>query len=360
MPTATTYSAASCRAPAARPLSYSVRIPAGQAVLSPYTLDDANAAGSNRLNGSDGIAQPEGGAIAAVVAARLGADMSYDFGYRPTTSGATFRLGDYVFLDNNGNGIQDAGDAPVANARVELLNDAGQVLRFTTSFLTGFYEFTGLTAGNYQVRFTRPAGSTVVATVANAGSDRGLDSDAAATSDPAVSQTAVFALNADNLTVDAGWKAATTEPPAGTLTLGDYVFLDNNRDGVQNAGDSAVAGATVELLNATGNTINPRTVTTGADGKYLFTGLTAGNYVVRFTRPANSTVVPTESNKAGVADDVDSDAVRSSDSVSNASINLTANNDTVDAGWVAAPSASLYCVGDQVWIDANEDGKLNS
>jgi SdrD B-like domain len=342
---------------AARPLAYSVRVPSGQAVLAPYTLTTPNAPGSNRLNGSDGIAQPEGGAIAAVTAPKLGADMSYDFGYRPTAPQPTgFRLGDYVFLDNNNNGIQDAGDTPVANAKVELLNGTGQVLRTTQSFVTGSYEFTGLTAGNYQVRFTRPAGTTVVAIDANRGNDRGVDSDAFATSDPAVSLTGVFALNADNLTVDAGWKAASTQ---GTLTLGDYVFIDKNRDGVQDSGDTPVDGATVELTNAAGVVIDKKT--TGADGKYLFTGLNQGNYVVRFTRPLNSNVVPTDSNKAGAADDVDSDAVRESDSVSNAAVNLTANNNTVDAGWVAATvTTPLYCVGDKVWVDANGDGLLNN
>ncbi|NID13853.1 hypothetical protein, partial [Fibrivirga algicola] len=67
-------------------------------------------------------------------------------------------------------------------------------------------------------------------TLANVGSDDALDSDA----DKLTGLTGVYSLTADefNPTVDAGFFK-----PA---SLGDYVFNDTNRDGIQNTGDVAI------------------------------------------------------------------------------------------------------------------------
>jgi hypothetical protein len=54
-------------------------------------------------------------------------------------------IGDYVFNDNNNNGIQDAGDTPRANFNVELWDGAGQTrLAQTTTNSTGYYLFSAL------------------------------------------------------------------------------------------------------------------------------------------------------------------------------------------------------------------------
>jgi hypothetical protein len=56
------------------------------------------------------------------------------------------------------------------------------------------------------------------------------------------------------------------------------VFLDNNQDAAFDAGDTPIAGATVELF------IGARlvaTTSTSATGSYLFTGQTPGAYTVQ-------------------------------------------------------------------------------
>ncbi|MEL6894173.1 MAG: SdrD B-like domain-containing protein, partial [Actinomycetota bacterium] len=57
-------------------------------------------------------------------------------------------------------------------------------------------------------------------------------------------------------------------------SLGDTVWIDIDRDGVQDDGEPGVADVTVELLDADGNVLDE--TTTDADGRYGFTELTPG------------------------------------------------------------------------------------
>jgi hypothetical protein len=75
------------------------------------------------------------------------------------------------------------------------------------------------------------------------------------------------------------------ETPSTALTaLGDYVWMDTNRNGIQDGGETGVAGVTVDLLNSTGTSVLSVT-TTNASGLYHFTGLLPGAYEVKFVAP---------------------------------------------------------------------------
>ncbi|QLH47878.1 MAG: hypothetical protein HWD58_21090 [Bacteroidota bacterium] len=65
----------------------------------------------------------------------------------------------------------------------------------------------------------------------------------------------------DNPTIDAGYYK-----PA---QLGDYVWHDVDRDGIQDGNEVGVAGVTVTLYNSTNNTVVGATVT-DAYGYYHF------------------------------------------------------------------------------------------
>ncbi|MGV3659672.1 MAG: GEVED domain-containing protein [Prosthecobacter sp.] len=83
-----------------------------------------------------------------------------------------------------------------------------------------------------------------------------------------------------------------------TLTLGNLVFEDSNRNGLRDAGEPGVAGARVQMFatgtdNAMGGSGAAADMQVGADvitgstGAYLFTGLPGGNYYVKVTPPAD-------------------------------------------------------------------------
>src|SRR5258707_960703 len=197
-------------------------------------------------------------------------------------------------------------------------------LATTTTDASGLYHFTGLTPGQYQVQFVAPAGYLV--TTQNVGGDDAVDSDASAATGK--SQVVTLASGQTNNTIDAGlYKLA---------ALGDYVWNDANGNGIQDAGEAGIVGATVKLIGAgvdgifgTGDDATLGTTTTGAGGIYHFTGLTPGQYQVQFVAPSG--FVFTTPN-AGSDDTVDSDANTSTGKTQVVTLASGQTDNTIDAG----------------------------
>ncbi|MEZ4909843.1 MAG: HYR domain-containing protein [Saprospiraceae bacterium] len=63
--------------------------------------------------------------------------------------------------------------------------------------------------------------------------------------------------------------------------IGDYVWFDLNKDGIQDSGEAPIEGMTVNLYNANNGSIISST-TTDATGYYLFDYLPQGSYFVEF------------------------------------------------------------------------------
>jgi hypothetical protein len=94
-------------------------------------------------------------------------------------------LGDRVWYDTNGDGIQDAGEVGVAGAVVELFESTDAIVGnqddvsrgFDITDSQGHYQLAGLIDGHsYYLEFRTPTGYAF--TTRDAGSDDGLDSDA--------------------------------------------------------------------------------------------------------------------------------------------------------------------------------------
>ena len=97
----------------------------------------------------------------------------------------------------------------------------------------------------------------------------------------------------------------TVLPPPSIAKLGDFAWIDQNRDGVQDPDEPGAAGIKVTLKDGAGGTVG--TTTTDAKGHYGFEKLKDGTYQVCFdvtSFPAGHTVTL----KDATADDRDSDA----------------------------------------------------
>jgi probable HAF family extracellular repeat protein len=138
------------------------------------------------------------------------------------------KIGDFVWEDLNGNGVQDAGEPAISGVQVELLDGTGTVIRTTTTSSSGLYLFTELAAGNYSVRFTAPTG--YVFTTRDQGGNDALDSDA----DPITGRTATYTLASGetNLTIDAGL----VRPAGAVLLIIDEDGIDNGLHVNKNGG----------------------------------------------------------------------------------------------------------------------------
>ena len=70
-------------------------------------------------------------------------------------------IGDYVWEDSNGNGVQDSGENGIPDVTVLLIDCAtNQQVGSTTTDASGLYHFTGLTPGSYHVQSSSPRTAT--------------------------------------------------------------------------------------------------------------------------------------------------------------------------------------------------------
>ena len=269
-------------------------------------------------------------------------------------------MGSYVWLDRDGNGLQDvaeSGTEPgLANVKVELLDQNGVIQATAATNNQGRYLFTPLDPGRYQVRFTRPITYLVTHSYVEGGLYSSRDNDImtpvwqpiTATNQTQISliqtnitTTAVTAqfdvgVNETLLNIDAGF--------AKPVSLGDYVWLDSNEDGVQQMDEPGAADVQITLFSSQTSTALI-TTTTDATGHYAFAQLLPGEYYVQFHPPPGYQLTTKDS---GSDEQFDSDAdpetgissllfmTDESSGLSNDSptSHLQLNNNTLDAGLV--------------------------
>ncbi len=248
-----------------------------------------------------------------------------DFGYQGTAS-----VGNYVWNDANGDGVQDATEQPISGVTVFIDLDADGTRDanepFATTNASGGYQITGLVPGNY----------TVAIDVAT------LPADVTHTGDPDVTKdgktSVTLAAGVPNTTTDFGYQ--------GTACISAVVFLDRDASGILDAGESAIPGVAV-FLDFNGDGIrqgNEPQTTTDSAGAYGFTGLIPGTYTV----VVDGTTLPT-----GVIQTADADVTL--DNKTTVTLTAGTTNTTPNFGYQGNAS-----VGDYVWIDADGDGVQDS
>ncbi len=237
---------------------------------------------------------------------------------------ASASIGDTVYRDWNGNGIQDSDDEGIPGVVITLSNGLT-----TTTNAAGQYLFNGLLAGSYVLTVGVPSGYTVTADPVG-----GLDGQA----------TYVLTSSQTLLTADFGLR------PGGSSFIGNQVFEDLANNRVQDPTDPGIANITVRLYEDTSGNgvidsgdVNIVTTTTSAGGYYTFTGLAAGLNYIAAVDDADSDLSVYFSPESYVASTASQVAVPSLS---------VAGYLAADFGFWAVVPASI---GDTVCIDANSD-----
>jgi hypothetical protein len=265
-------------------------------------------------------------------------DQTIDFGFYTPCLGT---IGDFVWLDANRNNVQDPGEMGLQGLLVQLVDPVtNTVIQTTITGPNGFYLFTGLCGGNYRVVFPPPPPPPpgfppLEVCTPNVGGNPALDSN------PNPSLVTLPDDNSNDLTIDHCYK------PVCTGKIGDFVWFDTNRNGIQDPGETGIDGVTVRLRDSFNVVIG--TTTTGPNGFYQFGGLCAGNYSV----VVDETTLPPGLQPSPTLQGGDT----AKDSNPNpAPVNLPADNasdQTIDFGYNAICTGKI---GDFVWLDANLNG----
>lgn len=159
-----------------------------------------------------------------------------------------------------------------------------------------------------------------------------------------------------------GTTSATIEP-LKSVSVGDYVWVDTDRDGRQDPGEPGIPGVVLTIVgpdgepvtDVDGNPVGP--TTTGPNGEYTFEklpALTGGQtYTVRIDREASEEALrPYVPTTAGAGDRA-GDSSTWEASTEPGDLHEDGDRDpTLDFGFVA----KTYAIGDVVWIDANDNG----
>ena len=196
-------------------------------------------------------------------------------------------IGDRLWLDEDSNGIQDAGEPGIGNVTVNLYDPTGlTLLASTVTDNEGSYLFTELAPAAYIIRVATTGVNALPAGLATSPT---FDLDGVLTAHQAVVNLLIGQSRFD---ADFGYNWATTSDvvnSTGTGAIGDRVWIDADGDGKQDPGEAGHGGSQVQLYwDSDSNGIIDSvlaTTTTAADGSYLFDGLVAGIYQVVVTPP---------------------------------------------------------------------------
>ena len=311
-------------------------------------------------------------------------NLTVDFGVTlpppPTVS-----VGDTIWEDVDGDGKQGgATDKPLADVTVTLkkadgstakdINDADVLPQQTD--VNGSYQFVNLPEGDYLIEVTKPAGYDF--TKVNEGTDSKIDSNCAVTD----GKTAPFALGV-GAEIDDGDTNANNDPtqdcglvkqivPPTPVSVGNYIWEDADKDGIQDAAEKGIAGVTVTLTDKNGNPVKDLddvTVVaqpTDVDGFYQFDNLPAGEYQIvvskpagyDFTKPMEGTDTKVDSNCAVTDGKISGIILAAGAEIDDGDTNAD-NDPTQDCG-LAPTVAPTYSIGNRVWIDTNNSGDANT
>lgn len=236
-------------------------------------------------------------------------DLDQDFAYVPPTPNLG-RIGDTIWCDADGNAMPDAGEG-LAGVTVQI---SGPISAATQTDANGAYLFANLPLGEYTVSIDRNTLPTTC-NVPSIEPDGTLDNQ----SNTVLTETAPTDLDQD---------FAYVPPRPGNLSaIGDRVWLDENNNGIQDAGEAGQPDVTVTLYNAAGQPVD--SMQTDANGNYLFAQLPPGSYSIGVDLPATYSFSPANQ---GADDAADSDVAPDTGRSALVALAEGETNLTVDAG----------------------------
>ena len=258
-------------------------------------------------------------------------------------------IGDFVWEDIDGNGVQDIGEPGIEGVVINLIDLMGVVQGTATTDINGEWIIEDIYPGSYYLQYFTPAGYD--ATFDNNGINDALDSDIDNSNGVNTTPYTYLDSGEDDLDWDAGFYRC--------AKIGETVWYDVNENDIRETTENGINGITVNLyrLNELGNWVFYETMLTGnkpgaasEDGYYKFCAA-PGTYYVEVILPPYG-LVPARAN-IGNDDTIDSDVTNANGSGTTSAFTLLSSQSKCDLGHGYYPMAQ---VGDRAWHDENSNG----
>lgn len=222
------------------------------------------------LESMDGVVDANSVGTDQIIVFLDGVDLpNNDFGELKTT-----QLSGHVWHDANNDGVRDSSEDLIPDVLITLETADGPLQ--TTTDANGYYEFLNLLPGDYTVKETQPTdyldGMDVAGTLGGT-----------VFNDPAEDQIQMITLQAGDDSQDNDFGEILPSSIAG------HVYYDANNNGLFEAGELPIAGATVTLSGFDDAGPVGRFMLTNSSGEYKFENLRPGTYGLVETQPAGYT-----------------------------------------------------------------------
>ena len=261
-------------------------------------------------------------------------------------------VGDLVFEDLNGDGVQGPGEPGIPLVRVELFNNNDVLIDITFTDENGNYLFDEVRSGDYYIGFEPPEGFD--ATFPNQSINTNDDSNLDGSNGSGTTPTFNLGAGETDLSIDAGFFRC--------IPVGESVWFDFNENDLLDDREQGINGIRVEILrNVDGEwilydftTTGPHPVLPSGDGYYKFC-VPPGDYHVRFVG------VPATFVRA--VPNVGFDESRDSDVTDRFGLNTTDLFSLSSGDEFCQLGAGFYIEGvieSQVWIDSDRNGLFDN
>ena len=256
----------------------------------------------------------------------------------------TIEIGDFVWLDRNGDGIQDIGEPGIENIQVKLYNKRDLLVKTTVTDINGYYLFTDINPDEYYVKFIYPSQYSVSP---KNKTDDARDSDIDNSNGNGTTQ--LYNITSNNYTIDAGL--------LNCAELTGTVWFDYNENDIMDVTENGINNIKVELYKYEyGEWILWEVTYTGhkpgtpSDDGYYALCVDPGDYYLRFVNPPE-TLVPVVFN-AGPQEISSQVSGRFGYGTTNDFSVLSGNIiENINAGYYP-----MGTIGDLIWLDRNENG----
>lgn len=254
-------------------------------------------------------------------------------------------IGNRVWLDTNNDGIQNLSEtagAPGVTVELWEVNATADILRQTTTTGgNGEYYFhnvptnTVLGPIQYYLKFICPESAELHEfTRQDVGGDDAVDSDV----NPTTGETDPFTLTVDTNDFDVGIRCG---------SIGDFVWNDENQNGIQDIGEKGIEGVTINLYKEGDSTVF-KTTSSGINGEYIFGPIGSGDYIVEFVPSSVYSLSPQDE---GGDDDVDSDANETTGQT--AAITIDLSDEGVAQHVTNNDAGMYYCLCNDIKSDSS-------